>query len=687
MFKLPVANAARLYKSHTVKRIIIFTCLFAAIFGLFLWNAAPQKYKLTAGEISNYDIYAPSDMVDKSATELARKQAEESIAPVYKLDLTVQIDIEKKIDSFFALIETVKADETMAKEQKLKTIEQESVISLNSSLYNSLLSASDADLKSLQDNIRYIINQMLNERVTEEQLNDKRSSIREFFMNLPKKSKLNDIGADIAVMVLRPNMYYDEQTTLERRQQAREKVEEIIIKKNTQIVTKGREVTPEQIQLLRLYGLLYGSNDMSFDLQVYAGYSAIIAVCLIILGLYLKRSDKKLWSNISGLILLSLIIFISIATSVVAKTISDYLVLLPAGAMLISVLINPRVAVLSNILVSVLAGFLGDFDFTVIAIMLLTGILGAELVSHTYHRRTLILTGLAISLSSTLIIMSVGFITRMETNRMLIDMLYGMAGGILSAILTIGTLPFFETTFDIITPIKLLELSNPNQPLLRRLLIEAPGTYYHSILVGNLAESAAEEVGANALLCRVGAYYHDIGKLKRPYFFKENQLTQDNPHDKITPNLSALVITSHVKDGVETAKKYKLPSSVIRIIEQHHGNTLVSYFYHKALNSEGGSAVTEDKFRYNFKKPQTKEAAIVMLADSVEAYIRSLTEPTQEQVEQGVRKIIKDKLNDTQLDNCDLTLKDLDIIAQAFVKVLAGIFHDRIEYPENIKDI
>jgi putative nucleotidyltransferase with HDIG domain len=270
---------------------------------------------------------------------------------------------------------------------------------------------------------------------------------------------------------------------------------------------------------------------------------------------------------------------------------------------------------------------------------------------------------------------------------MLTNAMFAFVGGILSAVLTIGTLPFLEATFDIITPIKLLELSNPNQPLLRRLLIEAPGTYYHSILVGNLAEAAAEEIGANSLLCRIGAYYHDIGKLKRPYFFKENQITKDNPHNKITPNLSTLIITSHVKDGVDLATKNKLPSSVINIIREHHGNTLVAYFYHKAMNSEVAEAVTEDKFRYNFPRPQSKEAAIVMLADSVEAYIRSLTEPTQNQVEQGVRKIIKDKLQDEQLDKTDLTLKDLDLVVKAFVKVLAGIFHDRIEYPETIKDI
>lgn len=687
MFKFSINGLRKLVKSSVAVKVMIFTCLFAALFSLFLINAAPEKYELKVGDIASEDIYAPSDIVDKVSTEFARRQAEDSIVPVYKLDLTVQIDIEKKIDNFFSLIERVKADETLTKEQKLAVIGQESGISLNSSLYSTLLSASDTDIKSVRDNTKYIINQILNERITEAQLNDKRVAIREFFMNLPKKNKLNEIGADIAVMTLRPNMYYDEQTTLERKQQARDKVEDIIIKKNTQIVTKGREVTEQQIQLLKSYGLLHGSTDVNLDVLVYTGYIVIIGVCLFAYGLYLKRSDLKLWKNNSNLLLLSLIMIITVIISLAAKAVSGYLILMPAGSMLIAVLLNPRAAVLSNTIMTVLVSFIGKYDFSSIVIMLLMGIIGAEMVSHTHHRSTFMLTGLAISFANMLIVMSFGFVTRVETQVMLLDMLYGAAGGLLSAILTIGTLPFFESAFDIITPIKLLELSNPNRPLMRRLLIEAPGTYYHSILVGNLAEAAAEDIGANALLCRVGAYYHDIGKLKRPYFFKENQLTAENPHDKITPNLSALIITSHVKDGIETAKKNKLPSSVIGIIEQHHGNTLVSYFYHKAQTAEGGNAVSEDKFRYNFKRPQTKEAAIVMLADSVEAYIRSLTEPSQEQVEQGVRKIIKDKLNDSQLDHCELTLKDLDRIAKSFIKVLGGIFHERIEYPENIKDI
>ncbi|HOS69038.1 MAG TPA: HDIG domain-containing protein [Bacillota bacterium] len=687
MIKFSVSDLKRLARNSTTIRVLLIAGLFIALFFLFVLNTAPQKYLLQVGDISDKDIYAPSDIVDKSATELRRKQAEDSVQPVYNLDLTVQIDIEKKISDFFALLDSVRSNAELNKVQKLNLLEQNSNISLGNSLYSTLLDASEADLASLEDNIKYINIQMLSGRITEQQLNDKRSDIREFFMNLPKKSKLNEIGADIAVMVLKPNMYYDEQTTLARRQSEREKVEDVVIRKGTLIVNKGQEVSSQQIQLLNAYGLLAESDNDRFDIQFYIGYGVIIGICLIIMGLYLRSLDKKLWDSNSTLLLISLIAIMTLTMTMVLKNISEYLIVLPAGAMLVSILVSPRIAIMTNIMMSILAGFLGGFDLPVVVMMLLTGILGAGMVSRTHHRSTFILAGLAVSLVSFLIIFSEGILSREDIYRILYNGLYGVIGGTLSAVLTIGTLPFFETVFDIITPLKLLELSNPNQPMLRRLLIEAPGTYYHSILVGNLAEAAAEDIGANPLLCRVGAYYHDIGKLKRPYFFKENQITRDNPHDKITPNLSALVITSHVKDGVEIAGKNKLPSTVIRIIEEHHGNTLVAYFYHKAISAEGAEAVDESKFRYPYRKPQTAEAAIVMLADSVEAYIRSLSEPTQDQVEQGVRKIIKDKLNDAQLDNCDLTLKDLEMIGQAFVKVLAGIFHERIEYPETIKDI
>jgi membrane-associated HD superfamily phosphohydrolase len=505
MIKFSVSNLKRLAKNSTTIRIVLIAGLFIALFSLFLLNMTPQKYHLQLGDISNEDIYAPSDIVDKSATELRRKQAEESVQPVYNLDLTVQIDIEKKVDDLFLLLNSVKNNGELDKTQKLAALEQDSNISLGNSLYSTLLDASEKDLATLEENIKYINNQMLSGRITEQQLNDKRSDIREFFMNLPKKSKLNEIGADIAVMVLKPNMYYDEQTTLTRRQNEREKVEDVVIRKGTIIVNKGQEVTYQQIQLLSAYGLLFESDKSSFDIQFYIGYGIIIGICLIVMGLYLRNLDRKLWDNNSTILLVSLIAVMALTITMMLKSISNYLIVLPAGAMLISILVSPRIAIMSNVMMSILAGFIGGFDLPVVAIMLLTGILGAGMVSRTHHRSTFILSGLAVSLVSLLIIFSVGILGREDIYRILYNGMYGAIGGILSAILTIGTLPFFETVFDIITPLRLLELSNPNQPMLRRLLIEAPGTYYHSILVGNLAEAAAEDIGANPLLCRVGA--------------------------------------------------------------------------------------------------------------------------------------------------------------------------------------
>jgi putative nucleotidyltransferase with HDIG domain len=256
--------------------------------------------------------------------------------------------------------------------------------------------------------------------------------------------------------------------------------------------------------------------------------------------------------------------------------------------------------------------------------------------------------------------------------------------GILAAVAVMVTIPFLEGPFGIITALKLIELSNPNQPLLRQLLVEAPGTYHHSIVVGNLAEAATEAVGGNSLLARVGAYYHDIGKAKRPYFFIDNQFGAENPHDRLSPSVSALIIASQVRDGVELAKKHHLPQAIINFIQQHHGTTLIRYFYEKALASDTGEGVEEADFRYEGPRPQSKETAIVMMADASEATTRTLKHPTPQAIEQVVRRVIRERLEDGQLDDSNLTLKELDVIAQTFTRVLTGVFHQRIEYPEPV---
>ena len=230
------------------------------------------------------------------------------------------------------------------------------------------------------------------------------------------------------------------------------------------------------------------------------------------------------------------------------------------------------------------------------------------------------------------------------------------------------------------TPAKLIELSNPNQPLLRRLMIETPGTYHHSMIVANLAEAAAEAIGADALLVRVGAYYHDIGKLVRPLYFKENQIGE-NPHDKTDPRVSTAILTEHTRDGVELAKKHHLPEPIIDMIQQHHGDTAAMYFYAKTVKQLGEENVDINDFRYDGPKPQTSEAAILMLSDTVEAAVRSIPEPTQAKISAMIRKLVRGKMEDGQLDECTLTFRDIDKICAAFENVLKGVFHQRIEYP------
>jgi cyclic-di-AMP phosphodiesterase PgpH len=261
---------------------------------------------------------------------------------------------------------------------------------------------------------------------------------------------------------------------------------------------------------------------------------------------------------------------------------------------------------------------------------------------------------------------------------------FAVLSGFLAAVLTIGLIPFFEEGFGILSSLKLIELSNPNHPLLRKLLMEAPGTYHHSIVVANLSEAACEAVEANGLLARVGAYYHDVGKTKRPHFFIENQMNIENPHDKIAPQLSKTIIIAHPYDGAEMLKKHHLPKEIIDIAEQHHGTTCLKYFYHKA-SQNSDKEVSEVDFRYPGPKAQSKESAIVGIADAVEAAVRSLAKPTPVKIESLVNKIIADRVEDGQLNECDLTFKELEIISKTICETLQGMFHSRIEYPEETK--
>jgi hypothetical protein len=359
------------------------------------------------------------------------------------------------------------------------------------------------------------------------------------------------------------------------------------------------------------------------------------------------------------------------------------------GVILIAVLFNSATAIVMSIIFPVLVALVTANDFRYMLVALFAGLIAAYSVRQVSRRSDLTRAGFyvaAVNVATVIGLFLLAGAFRLEYDflrEFSVGILAGITNGLFSAVMAIGLLPYLESGFGLTTAVTLLELANPNHPLLKKLLMEAPGTYHHSLVVANLAEAAAEATGADPLLARVGAFYHDVGKLKRPYFFIENQLGE-NPHEKISPNLSTLIITSHIKDGLELSRKGKLPNIIQEIICQHHGNSLVSYFYHQASEKclDHRENLSEDNFRYEGPLPQSKEAAIILLADSVEAAARAMPKPIGGRIESVVRKIVREKLNDGQLDQSDLTLKDLDVISSTFVRILSGIYHNRIEYPE-----
>jgi putative nucleotidyltransferase with HDIG domain len=338
---------------------------------------------------------------------------------------------------------------------------------------------------------------------------------------------------------------------------------------------------------------------------------------------------------------------------------------------------------------ALLVGFIFPvFSFVYVLYVLLSGWIASLVTADFRERSQIAFAGLMTSLINVTMIILIKFLfpAFYEKRILILDVSWGAVAGIISAIMAIGGLPFLEKIFNITTSLKMLELMDFSQPLLQKLILDAPGTYHHSVVVSNLAEAAARELGADPLLCKVGGYYHDIGKLKRPYFFVENQ-TGENVHDQLNPNLSALIIISHVKDGVALAKEYSLPDTIISIIREHHGTSLVSYFYNKAFKEGHNNGELEMKFRYPGVKPQTKESAIVMLADSIESAARTLKNPSASQIKNLVGKIINQKFEDGQLDDSNLTMKDLEKLERVFSKILLSMYHARIEYPDEIDRI
>ncbi|ADU74207.1 hypothetical protein M972_111192 [Acetivibrio thermocellus AD2] len=689
------------YKNKRIQRLFIAAAAIVLAFLIVLNGATPRKYRVTLGAISEYDIISPRDIVNTVKTEENARKAASQVSPVMRDIPNAPIEVINLVDKLFFLINdaqnTYKSKissitgsrryEELASnalsETKAAFVESigELGIKLEDAQIDYLISnAGEEDINSLEVVIRSKVNDIMRKDITEDNLEERKNELKDAIFNSEIKYELKNVGLTVSDFVLKPNRTIDEELTKARRDAAYNDPRNIeTIKKGQKILSAGDIVTEDKLQVLEDLNLL--ETTSRFDFAFAGGILAIILFLSLLLILYMHNFCKKVYYNRTDLILLSVVILMILFIARWVHEYSPLIIPIFIATMLISILLDLRLAIMVNVVLTVAISLMINNDFKFIYMALVTGTFSAFIVSKANKRNRLSLAGIIVSAINVLLVAAINIMYKTGWEILLKECALVFANGIMSMVITIGLLPFLESTFNVITPLRLLELANPNQPLLKRLLMEAPGTYHHSLMVGNLAEAATEAIGGNALLARVGAYFHDIGKLKRPNFFMENQMS-GNPHDDMTANLSALVITSHIHDGNEMAKKYKIPLPIRDIILQHHGTTLVKYFYHKAKTTEKLENVEEENFRYDGVKPTTKEAAVVMLADSVEAAVRSMPDKTEAKIEELIRKIIKDKLDDGQLDNCSLTLKDLDSIAKAFMKVFSGVFHSREEYPD-----
>ena len=637
------------------------------------------------------------EVIDKQRTELIKREVASKIHPVVAPveSSYIKTDLEKIIDEIEIIKKSKKNYQT--KQKELNDLIEINDLEKKKKVVNYILSSSETTLSSVFTNTKYVLNELLSVGIFDSDLdtfiND--DLVTKAMGTYTKKSQYPMIEA-LMEQSIAPNLIIDEYATDVARKNAKNAVRPYVVsfKKGDTIIKEGEKIT----QLKR--DALKESGYNAFEINKGGILGIFALVCLAMYGgiLYIKQYEKKyytprnmLYVGFSAILLTYVCIIISNSYFV-----SNYLMPFVAFTIVLAIFTNPLLSFLVSILMlSVLSTTL-FFDSQLIYVFICAILSSSYLVSKiSYTKRfDIIWCGIRVGF---VMFLAMFFVSVFETQQnALVNLIHfqnqnpflGLLNGLISSMIALFLIPIIEKVFKIVSPYALLELADQNQELLCKMRSAAPGTFHHSLMVANLCEAAAAAIGANSILARVGAIYHDIGKMQRPYFFIENQsyFGVENPHTTLAPRHSTMVITSHTKDGVDIAKKYGLPQVVIDFIQQHHGESLAGYFYNKAVEQEGKENVSEGQFRYPGPKPKTKETAILMLADALESAVRSLKNPTPEETEAMVNKIFTERLNDGQLSDSPLTLKDIKIIAMTFNKVLRGMQHERIKYQEKVID-
>ena len=681
--------------------LFLLVVLLIGLTAIVLSNYLPSRYNLRVGEKAPETIVAPRTVIfeNKQATEELRRQVADLVPPVCRTNPTALASVVGEVEALFTEAERIKADlapsttvtdaaGTISSSQPQfnlglakARLRDQAPATISDDTLAFILEAGPGTLARLKGEIDNALRVVYGGRVTEADIGGQKAVLRDLADSLDLSPQMRDAVYQISSAYLRPNQVYDDEQTRARRDEAMQDVAPVTVTvlKGERVVRAGDAVTPQTLLALQALGLA----GRPLSRQIWAGVFIVVTLELLVLGGLLTRTNRKvLEDNIVLLALATLILLFNGLTRVlVIPPLSPYVVPMAALAMTTSIITKPRTALLVVSLQSLNVGLMTGFDYGFVLVAVLTAIFSLYPVSHLAQRSELLLAGVLVSLVAGAAVFASELLREAAVVSALQTSLWGLVNGMLSMVLTVSLLMIYEPVFNLTTPLRLLELANPAQPLLRRLMQVAPGTYNHSILMGNLAEAAAEAIDADPLLARVGAYYHDIGKTLRPEYFIENQLHVNNPHDKLNPNLSRLAITAHVRDGADLGRMYGLPRPVIDIIRQHHGTSVLSYFYHKAKETTK-EQVTEEDYRYEGEKPTSPEAAIIMLADSVEAAAKAMKNPTVKKMQGLIREIFKQKVEDGQLDRSGLTLGDLHTIQEVFENALRGLAGHRIAYPK-----
>lgn len=678
-----IADGAERKELH---RIVLFVLAFVVTIVCIGTGSIQQRETVQVGSVATKRYVAPEDTVDEAATEKLREAAANSVGPIYKTDTTVMDKNVTMVEGVFQELDTVLAG--LPEGESFYNAVQEISLELPVVLSNRQLMAYEnltADQrKAFANDCVSVLKQIYDKGVTADGLTEAKASGLTYLQELAWSSDLKTMAGVILSAAVEPNLIVDEAAVEAAKEEKRAEVDEVLIRKNQKIVDEGEIITQEIYDKLVALNLV-SETGLEGSLMPMLGSLVITGMLFAALYLFFRWGKGNILLKPNEIRMLFTIYMMMVLLIRILANLTVFTII-PVGlfAMLVSLLVGRRMALWLNALFCIIGCFIFNGDVQFLMYALISGTFAALIIQKTDKRSHLIPAALGMAAVDFVTTISLGFFFgEGYSAELLFQGGIGAVTGLLSMIVAVGSLPFWENMFEANTPLRLMELTNPNNELLRKLMIEAPGTYHHSLIVANLAETAVYDIGGNTALARAGAYYHDVGKLRYPQFFAENQ-SGHNPHDELPPEKSAKIITGHTKGGLELAERYKLPPVVRDMIVEHHGNSLVKFFYFKALKLYGAENVNEADYRYQGRIPSSRESAVVMLADTVEAAVRSMLGhgKTMEEAEAAVKNLMKDKLDDGQLNNSGLTLNELETIRLAFLKVFHGMYHERVSYPE-----